>query len=133
MSSRVQLQSPQLFWLAMLALAAALTAVVWLYRPQVKPLRAPWWWMLLGLRTVALAVLAVSILRPTILRMSEGAESGVVAILVDQSKSMDVVDASRPPAELVQLAAALDALPANSRPAGLSDLRRQIGSLRQLV
>jgi hypothetical protein len=133
MTSRVQLQSPQLFWLAMLALVAALTAVVWLYRPQVKPLRAPWWWMLLALRTLVLAVLAISILRPTILRLSEESERGVVAVLVDQSKSMSVVDSSRSPAELVQLAAALDALPRDVRPATIGDLRRQVEALRQMV
>ena len=35
-----------------------LTAIVWLYRPQVKPVPAPWWWILLALRGTALGALA---------------------------------------------------------------------------
>jgi hypothetical protein len=133
MSAAIQWQSPHLFWLTMLALAAALTAVVWFYRPQVKPLPRRWWWLLLGLRSFALAVLAVSILRPTVLRAVRLEQRGLIAVLVDQSASMGVVDAARAPPQLVALAAALGEISGELRPPALQQLRRDVGQLRQSV
>jgi hypothetical protein len=129
----LQLQSPQMLWLAMLALAAALTGVVWLYRPQIKPLPRRWWWPLLALRTLALGVLAMSILRPTVLRAVRIEQRGLIAVLVDQSASMSVVDAARNPPQLVELAAALGEISAELRPASLSNLQRQVAQIRSAV
>jgi hypothetical protein len=133
MTAAIQWQSPQLFWLAMLALAAALTSVVWLYRPQVRPLPKRWWWLLLGLRTFALALLALSILRPTILRAVRIEQRGLLAVLVDQSASMSVVDAGRTEPQLVELAAALGEISSEVRSPALAELRRQVAQLRQAV
>jgi hypothetical protein len=130
----VQWQNGQGFWLAALTVVAVLTAVVWFYRPQVKPVRAPWWWVLLGLRAVALGVLALSILKPVVLRPLGEEQRGVVAVLIDQSASMSVADfAQAPPARLVQLADALGALPQGSRPVALESLRQRIAALAQLA
>jgi hypothetical protein len=131
--STIQWESPELFWVAVLALAAALTALVWLYRPQVKPLPRRWWWPLLGLRMFALGVLALSILRPTVLRAVRIEQRGMVAVLVDQSASMSVVDAARTSPQLVELAAALGEIPSDLRPAALSDLQQQMGQLKLAV
>ncbi|MCL6432581.1 MAG: hypothetical protein K6V36_17250, partial [Anaerolineae bacterium] len=84
----IRFQSPQLLWVSMLIVAAGLTAVVWLYRPQVRPVPAPWWWLLLGLRVAALGVLGLSILRPVVLRSLGDDQRGAVVVLVDQSRSM---------------------------------------------
>lgn len=131
MIAAIQWQSPQLFWLTALAIVATLTAVVWLYRPQVRPLPAPWWWLLLALRTFALGVLALSILRPTLVRPEASDERGVVAVVIDQSQSMSVVDTARTPAQLVQMAAALGWVPRESRPATLDELRQRVTGLRR--
>ncbi len=130
--TRIQWQGPHLLWLAMLALVVALAAVAWLYRPQIKTVPFRWGWLLLGLRSTALGVLAVSILRPVILRPLGTAQRGMVAIVIDQSRSMSTVDA-RSPAQLVQLAAALGAVAPEDRPAPVSDLRRDVNALRQLI
>jgi cytochrome c556 len=134
----IRFQSPQLLWLSMLILAVGLTAVVWLYRPQLRPVPAPWWWLLLGLRALALGVLGLCILRPVVLRSLEDEQRGVAVVLVDQSKSMTVVDplpasSSTRAQMLVQLADALGTLPAGARPRDIEDLRQGVLSLRHLA
>jgi hypothetical protein len=107
-------QSPLMLPVAIAAAALLVAAVLWLYLPQVRTLGRPWRWVLPALRVLVLAVLAVSLLKPVVVRPKTLAEHGAVVLLVDRSRSMSVADA-RAPAELVSLAAGLGLLPEGVR------------------
>src|SRR3954453_9806380 len=76
-------------------------AVVWSYWPQMRRLRGPWRWLLPSLRGIALVVLAISIIRPVIVRPRTPAERGAIVLLIDRSPSMGIVDTGRTPSQLV--------------------------------
>ncbi|HVT88155.1 MAG TPA: hypothetical protein VHD56_04830 [Tepidisphaeraceae bacterium] len=124
---RIQWQSPQWIWLVAITLAALLAGVLLIYRGQSN-----FYWLPV-LRMTALAVLVVSILRPVILTPIRDEQRGIVVVLIDQSKSMSVVDKGRSPAQLVKLAASLGLISESVRPSSLSDLRTQIDDLREIA
>src|SRR5690349_810364 len=89
------------------AIAASLlicAAVLWTYWPQMRTLHGPARWLLPSLRGIALVVLAISIVRPVIIRPRTPAERGAIVLLIDRSASMGVVDVGRTPSQLVALA-----------------------------
>lgn len=133
MMALVQWQSPHLIWLTTTALFILLMITAWFYRTQfwLTPSRSVW--LLPVLRVSALAALLLSVLRPVIVSAINDQQRGIVAVLVDQSRSMSVIDRGRSPAQLVQLAAALGALPSQARPTNTSELRQQVTDLRRLV
>jgi len=109
--TRIHWQSPQLFWITALVLLVAMISVLWLYRPQVKPLDIRWSWAMLALRVLAMGALGVSILKPALLVPVKSEDRDIIAVLVDQSRSMTIHDQARSPAQLVQIASALRLLP----------------------
>lgn len=131
MISRIQWQSPHHLMLALCILFCSTVAIAWLYRGELKNLPSHLRALPL-LRMLALGLLALSILRPTILVPRNEEQRGTVLMLVDQSRSMNVVDSGRSEAELVQLAGSLGMLSEELRPSGLFKLRQQLVDLRQL-
>src|SRR5437763_1416126 len=103
--------SPSLIPIAIGASLLIAAAVVWMYWPQMRTLRGPWKWVLPSLRGIALVVLAISIVRPVVVRPRTPAERGAIVLLIDRSQSMGVSDAGRTPSELVALADGLQMLP----------------------
>src|SRR3954468_19173482 len=75
--------------------------VVWMYWPQMRRLRGPWRWLVPSLRGVALMVLAISIVRPVIVRPRTSTDRGAIVLLIDRSPSMSMVDNGRTPSQLV--------------------------------
>lgn len=106
--------------MALLLLTGIAAVTLWLYPPQVRLLRQPWRWGLPGLRAAALGALVLSILQPVLIRPKTAVERGAVVLLVDDSRSMSVIDAGRSPAQRVALAAALGRLPAGARNAKIA-------------
>jgi hypothetical protein len=98
-------------WLPLSLAAGALLALatLWLYAPQLAELGRAWRVLLPGLRLVAVAALALSVLRPSVLRPRTPAEEGAILILQDASRSMSVIDVNRP-AQNLDLAEALGLL-----------------------
>lgn len=88
-------------------LAAAAGLVVWLYRYESRPLgrRARWF---IALRLTALGLLAWMLLEPTVVRTVKRQRERQVAVLWDQSASMDLIDdgASQSRAGMVRAAVA---------------------------
>src|SRR4051794_34844907 len=108
--------SPALIPIAIAASLLIAGVVVWMYWPQMRRLHGPWRWMLPSLRGVALVVLAISIVRPVIVRPRTAVERGAIVLLIDRSPSMSVVDNGRTPSQLVSLAEGLKMLPRGIRP-----------------
>jgi hypothetical protein len=133
---RIQFQSQGMIWVAMAALAIVLLVMWRVYRPELRLVSGPLRWILPATRTAALLALAMSLLRPAI-QVPVGAAArpndAMVAVLVDQSRSMSVVDVARTPAQLVQLAAALGELTEAKRPSSLTALRQRLQDLLPLV
>ena len=112
-------------------LALALAAfTLWLYPTQLRTVRRPWRWIMPTLRVAALVTLAISILKPVIVRPKTAQEQGAIVVLVDRSRSMSIADAARSPAQLVAIADGLGRLAEGLRDPGLPALRREIESLR---
>jgi len=133
MLSSVLFHSPGLLPIAIVVLFAVVAAVLWLYPGQVRNVNPPWRWIIPGLRMAALLALAISIIKPVVVREKTSEERGSVLILVDRSKSMSVKDAGRTPAQLVAMASGLGRLSSGLRDAGLVDLTAEIDSLRPLL
>lgn len=112
---QVYLNAPGLWPLAALACAGMLAAVLLLYPAQLKQIGWPWRGLIPALRVAAIALLAVSALKPIAKRLATADERGAVLILVDRSRSMGVVDNTRTPAQLVALADAMGKLPPGVR------------------
>lgn len=107
--------------LAILALLAAASVVVWAYRPQVLMMDGLSRWVLPMLRTVAIVALLASILKPVMATTATQAQRGAVVMVVDTSRSMSLTDARRP-AERVALARSLGQLPARDEDDWLATL-----------
>jgi hypothetical protein len=116
--------------IAGIILAAAVVIVTWLYPPQVRQLPHAWRWILPGLRALAVAALALSLLKPAVARPPSPAEQGPIVILIDHSMSMSVRDTGRSPAQLVALAQSLHMLPPRPQTQLLSSLQSSWQSLR---
>lgn len=125
--------SPSLIPIAIGASMLIVAAVVWMYWPQMRTLRGPWKWVLPSLRGIALVVLAISIVRPVVVRPRTPAERGAIVLLIDRSQSMGVSDAGRTPSELVALADGLQMLPRGIRPKSAARLEEAPDTLRALV
>jgi uncharacterized membrane protein len=88
--AHVTLANP-LPWWALLLVAAALVAIAWLAYAK-SPVAAPRRYVLVALRLVTLAVIALCLLRP-VRATDDGLHDAVVPILIDGSRSMNVEDA----------------------------------------
>jgi hypothetical protein len=119
--------------LAVLIVVAVAVVTWWLYPPQVRLLGPIWRWGLPLLRAAALAVLAISILQPAIIRPKTNVERGAVVVLLDDSRSMGVIDAWRSGAQRVALAAALGRLPSGARDTGAARLQTDADRLNSLA
>ena len=75
-------QSPWLLPAAAATLGVALAAVLLLYSPQMRDLPRGWRWAPPLLRTAALAVIALSMLQPAVLRPRTQAQQGAIVLLV---------------------------------------------------
>lgn len=114
--AQVQWHGLSVLPISIAAAAVALAAVLWLYPRQVRALDNPWRWLLPGLRATALVVLALSLLKPVISRSRLPDEAGAIAIVIDRSRSMGVIDFRHDDADLVRLADGLRLLPEGARP-----------------
>src|SRR5690349_19060598 len=103
--------SPAMMPLAILASLVIVAVVVALDWRQMRVLAGPWKWLLPAIRGIALVVLAISIVRPVIVRPKTTRERGAIVVLIDRSRSMSVVDNGRTPSQLVALADGLKMLP----------------------
>ncbi len=130
---RLLLNSPNLLPAVLIAAGLVFIVVLWLYPPQVRLLPARFRWILPGLRVLALLALASAILRPVMIRPRTASEQGAIAVIVDSSKSMSVVDSGRTPAQLVALADAMGQLPPDTRATQLSQMIQSWMALRPLV
>jgi len=111
----------------------AMVAITWLYPSQLRYVGFPWRWLLPGLRTAALLALLLSLLKPVAARLATADERGALAVVVDRSRSMNVVDNTRTDAQRVELADALGRLAPGARAgSGLglgTDLERLHGAV----
>jgi hypothetical protein len=107
-------ESPSLWPLVAVAVAALTLAVLWLYPSQLHGVGAAGWVPPL-LRWMAIVALAISLLKPVILQPKSADQTGAIVVLLDCSKSMGVIDPGRTPAEQVALAGALGRLPEGIR------------------
>jgi hypothetical protein len=114
MIERLTWHSPHLLPAALACAAGAGGLGWWIYRDQVSLTRS-WRWMLAALRASVIVTLAVIALRPAVVRTKSSGEYGAVVVLLDRSRSMGVVDNSRSPSQLVELADALRRLPPGAR------------------
>ena len=88
----MQLATPLPSWaLALLALAVVALAIL-AYR-HAAGLRPGQRWLLVGLRAAALSLVIICLLRPMVLVPPPDRQDGVVAVLVDGSRSMGIDDA----------------------------------------
>jgi hypothetical protein len=78
--------------LLLLLLAAGVALVVWSY--QRGRARAPTGtsWALAGVRTLGLGILVICLLRPTLVLSTAVPQQNVVAVLIDDSRSMQIMD-----------------------------------------
>jgi hypothetical protein len=94
------------------ALAAGIVsfaAIAWLYPAQLRG-AGLWGWTVPLFRGMAVSLVAVSLLKPVVLRPKTVEQRGALVFLVDCSRSMGVIDSGRSHAEQVALAAALGRL-----------------------
>jgi hypothetical protein len=133
MTDRILWHSPHLFAAALLAALGVLALVGWLYPPQVTRFHSRWRWLLPGLRIAALLALAVSILRPVVVRPKTSRELGAVVLLVDTSRSMSVKDTGRSKAQLVALADGLGMIPRDLRRRPAIDVAAARETLRNVT
>jgi hypothetical protein len=98
--------------LTLLLLAAALAAIGYLYRREMRLVPRRFALALLGLRLALVAALLLTVaLDPSVARTVREEVPGRVLIAVDRSDSMTVTDPSRPLAEKLRLAKALQLVP----------------------
>lgn len=119
--------------LALLTLIVSVVVVlctIWLYPPQTRALGKRWQWLLPTLRVAALLLLAISLLKPTLLRPRTADEQAAIVLMVDRSQSMGVSDRERSPGEQVAICDALGALPPGSRTVLGSDLLELLSAIK---
>ncbi len=133
MIAQILWQSPDLGPAAMGLVALLAATVVWLYPPQTRGVPRRWRWAMPVLRGLAVAALAAAVAQPIVLRPRSKSKQGPIALLIDRSHSMSVVDRQRTPAELVSLAAGLGVLPANVRSEASGGMRVRLEHVRALT
>src|SRR4051812_973239 len=82
----------ELWPVALRAVGVAAGGVAVFYGQQARALWGVWRWLLPGLRTSALVAIAISILRPVLIRAKSSEEEGAVVVLFDRSMSMSAQD-----------------------------------------
>jgi hypothetical protein len=85
------------------------------YPAQLRRLPRRTRWLPPSLRILAITAIALSILRPVVTRARIASERAPVVVLIDNSRSMSVVDSNRSPGEWVGIAAAMGRVPADAR------------------
>lgn len=128
MVAQILWQAPRLLPLAIVIAAATAIAVGVFYVPQARRLRQPWRWGLPLLRLAVGLALAASVAQPALVRSQSSGKAGAIAVLVDGSRSMSIVD-RRTPAQRVALADALGLLPADARSFVAPGLDRELAAL----
>ncbi len=126
---------------ALLGLGLAAGGVALFYGQQARALAMPWRWVLPALRVSALLALAISILRPVLIRAKSSEEQGAVLVLFDRSMSMSALDRTlsnapergRVVGHLVALADGLGKLVGSSRIRAMADVHRDIRGLELLA
>jgi hypothetical protein len=78
-------------WLLVLSLLLAGGLTFWSYRATVPSIAVGWRWVLGSLRFVSLALLCFLLLRPVVRHLSESDRPPLLAVVVDDSRSMRVV------------------------------------------
>jgi hypothetical protein len=106
--------SQSLPWVILLVVGLSLLILL-VYPGQLKQLPRKIRWLPPMLRILAVTALGFSILRPVVTRARIASERAPVVVLLDNSRSMSVIDSNRPPGEWVGLAAAMGRLPADAR------------------
>src|SRR3954471_9762968 len=133
MFDRLLWHSPTLTPAVAVCAAVVAALVLWVYRRQARAIPPPWRVLMPLLRVAAVAALAISVLRPGVVRPRTVPEYGAVVVLIDGSASMNVIDTGRAPAELVEVADALGRLPANARQRLTVDVQAAHDTLGALV
>jgi hypothetical protein len=110
MLAEVYWEVPQRWPAVAAGVIVALLAITWLYPSQLQYVGQPWRWLLPSLRTVSLLALLLSLLKPVALRLATADERGALAVVIDRSRSMSIVDNMRTDAQRVELADALGRL-----------------------
>ncbi|WP_251964210.1 hypothetical protein [Salinibacter ruber] len=108
-------------WLLLLCVAVAGGLTYWTYRATVPSLRAGWRLLLGGLRFLALALICFLLFEPVLQQFRSTERPPVLAVLVDDSQSMQVVtagdtSAARPNAARTSVRPVLDALQDEAMP-----------------
>ena len=89
-------------WTVFLLACAGVAVLFFVYRKQISQFPSGYGWILFGLRA-AFVVLAIGLLmRPTLTLPTLAAQEGVVALLVDNSKSMGIAHSGRKRGEAVK-------------------------------
>lgn len=81
-------------WLALALMAAGLLAVWKIYRRQRLP--SPWRWLLPAMRSLVVIILTLALLQPVVSRHWRKTVRGKIAVLVDDSASMSIIDTYSP-------------------------------------
>jgi hypothetical protein len=113
--------------------AVALAALLWLYTAQLGRSNRRWRWLLPVLRAMVIVALAIAILKPVAARPKSSSEHGAVVFLVDQSRSMQIKDTGRTPAESMALAQGLGLLPEGRPISEATSLQPLLQNVRLLV
>ncbi|MCS3860673.1 hypothetical protein GGP86_000421 [Salinibacter ruber] len=108
-------------WLLLLCVAVAGGLTYWTYRATVPSLRVGWRLLLGGLRFLALALICFLLFEPVLQQFRSTERPPVLAVLVDDSQSMQVVtagdtSAARPNAARTSVRPVLDALQDEAMP-----------------
>ncbi|MCS3699976.1 hypothetical protein GGQ20_001280 [Salinibacter ruber] len=108
-------------WLLLLCVAVAGGLTYWTYRATVPSLSAGWRLLLGGLRFLALALICFLLFEPVLQQFRSTERPPVLAVLVDDSQSMQVVtagdtSAARPNAARTSVRPVLDALQDEAMP-----------------
>jgi hypothetical protein len=135
--AQVYWEAPQLWPMVAAAALALLAVTAWLYPSQLRFVNLPWRWLLPALRTAAVLGLLLAVLKPVAVRLATADERGALAVIIDRSQSMSIVDNTRTAAEFVALADSMGRLPEGARAKGalgvgnnLEILRRNAGEVR---
>lgn len=127
----------QLLWnaaglwpLVVLAAIAIIILTFWLYPGQTRGLPRRWQVVLPTVRVLAVLALALSLLKPTLVRPRTQDEHGALVILVDRSVSMGIADSQMSPNQRVVLADGLGLLPAGKRKEVGGDVLKGVAALR---
>ena len=127
--------SPGLIPIAIGVSLLVVAAVVWMYWPQMRRARGAWRWLPPSLRGIALVTLAISIIRPVIVRPRSPAERGAIVLLIDRSPSTGCgrQRGERSASQLVALAQGIQMLPRGIRPKSALQLEEAPDTLRAIV